>query len=226
MNRLSFTQQILIVCLAFGINAAILGLIPVLSGNSNNCNREGFSEPVLVDVYKPPPLQKEEKERKVTPKSDINPRKIPVVLLQKRSVRKVRPRVNLNIDAFQFDVNPKLELGINVVPPDQPKLNAPLSAKEFGLGEVDQVPRIIRRVEPMYPYSARIRGITGKVIVKFLVDTKGYVRKPVILKATPSGIFDDTVLRAVRKWRFKPGYWRGHPVATWVVLPIQFKLSG
>jgi len=227
MSRISTTQWIVVFCLAFAVNATILGLIPMLSQDNTRCESGGYCNPILINVYKPPPVSRPEEKRKILPKVAMKPKKIPVVTLQKTSVRRSKPRINLSVNAFQFDVNPKLETGIEIAPPpEEPRLQTALSSKEFGLGEVDQIPKLIRRVEPIYPYSARIKGITGKVIVKFLVDSKGYARKPVILKATPKGVFEETVLQAVRKWKFKPGYWQGHPVATWVVVPIQFKLSG
>ncbi len=97
---------------------------------------------------------------------------------------------------------------------------------EFGLDEVDQPPRIVRKVEPDYPYRARRRSVHGEVTVKFLVTEKGDVDRLSVVKARPEGVFEKSVVRAVQRWRFSPGVHRGRPVATWVVLPIQFKLNG
>lgn len=96
---------------------------------------------------------------------------------------------------------------------------------EYQLGEVDQAPKITSKAEPLYPYSARRRKISGKVIVKFLVDSKGKVQKLRILKAIPEGVFEECVITAVRNWRFKPGYLKGKAVSTWVVLPVHFRLT-
>lgn len=100
-----------------------------------------------------------------------------------------------------------------------------IGKSEFQLGEVDQAPKILSKAEPSYPYTARRRKIAGKVIVRFLVDPKGKVQKPRIIEANPEGVFEDSVLAAIRKWRFKPGYFKGKAVATWVVLPVHFKLT-
>ena len=37
--------------------------------------------------------------------------------------------------------------------------------------------------------------------------------------------FEQDVLKALKQWEFKPGYYRNQAVATWVVLPINFRLS-
>jgi protein TonB len=98
--------------------------------------------------------------------------------------------------------------------------------QEFQVTQVDKPPEIVNRVEPDYPRTARLRRLSGRVVVKLLVDPQGRVRRQSIVEATPGGTFDGCVLEAVAKWRFKPGCYKGQPVSTWVVMPIQFKLSG
>lgn len=100
------------------------------------------------------------------------------------------------------------------------------ATREFQLAEVDKPPELVNRVEPDYPIMARRQRLTGRVVVKLLVDPHGQVRKASVLQAAPQGVFESCVLEAVERWRFKPGYYRGQPVSTWVVLPIQFKVSG
>jgi protein TonB len=97
---------------------------------------------------------------------------------------------------------------------------------EFALGEVDQAPRVVKQVKPMYPFRARRRNISGQVVVKFLVDDNGRVTRPSVVEADPQGVFEKSALQAVRQWRFSPGKYKGRAVATWVELPIRFSLSG
>ncbi len=97
---------------------------------------------------------------------------------------------------------------------------------ELGMDDVDQKPGILKKVNPTYPHRARRRNIRGKVTVKFLVSVNGDVTRPSIVKAHPKGIFEQSVLKAIREWRFTPGYYKGNPIPTWVVLPIQFNLNG
>ncbi|MEA3415512.1 MAG: energy transducer TonB, partial [Thermodesulfobacteriota bacterium] len=84
----------------------------------------------------------------------------------------------------------------------------------------------IFKMKPVYPYRARRLNITGKVDVKFLVGENGYVSNVKILKSTPPGIFDDSVLKALHSWRFSPGAVRGHAVSTWIITTIQFDMEG
>jgi len=97
---------------------------------------------------------------------------------------------------------------------------------EFDAASVDKVPQITKKIEPAYPDRARSLGICGKVVVRFLVEPDGSVSKPSIVEAHPKGYFEQSTLEAVRRWRFKPGCFKGRDVATWVILPVQFQLTG
>ncbi len=98
-------------------------------------------------------------------------------------------------------------------------------AGEFNADAVDQIPQALQKVEPMYPPRARMQGVCGKVVLRFLVEPDGHVSRPSILAANPEGYFEQSALEAIRRWRFKPGIYRGKAVATWMVLPVQFKLT-
>lgn len=96
---------------------------------------------------------------------------------------------------------------------------------KFSLSEVDTHPRVMHKVPPSYPFRAKRRGVEGKVEVRFLVDKKGRVSQVSLIQAEPEGVFEESALKAVRKWRFEPGKKDGQPVATWVQVPIRFELS-
>jgi periplasmic protein TonB len=98
-------------------------------------------------------------------------------------------------------------------------------AGEYHTDAVDQVPQALQKVEPIYPPRARKQGICGKVVLRFLVEPDGRVSRPSIVEANPEGYFEQSALEAICHWRFKPGIYRGKAVATWVVLPVQFKLT-
>ncbi|WP_461208813.1 energy transducer TonB [Desulfocurvus sp. DL9XJH121] len=94
-----------------------------------------------------------------------------------------------------------------------------------GVGKVDILPRIVRKVEPRYPVGARKGGLAGSVRVRFVVDARGHVCDPEVLRADPPGVFEESALDAVRKWRFKPAKKDGRVVSIRVVLPIRFSLK-
>lgn len=76
-----------------------------------------------------------------------------------------------------------------------------------------------------YPKAAAEKGLEGKVIVKFIIDTDGTVKDPVVIKDNVGGGCAEEALRVVRmmpKWI--PGTQKGQPVKVYYTMPIIFKL--
>jgi protein TonB len=91
--------------------------------------------------------------------------------------------------------------------------------------DLDEAPRELARVRPVYPYRARQRGVEGEVTVKLLVRADGTVGEIEVLAATPRGYFEDSVLRTAEDWRFAPGRIAGEAVASWVVTTLRFQME-
>ncbi len=105
---------------------------------------------------------------------------------------------------------------------------SPLTLNEESLyqpGELDQQPLPMSTPAPFYPHRARIRGIEGKVRVRFIVDQQGLVRKLEIIRAEPEGYFEQSVRTALANWHFRPGIVENHKVMTQVETTIVFKLD-
>ena len=91
--------------------------------------------------------------------------------------------------------------------------------------ELDQPPQPVAKIPPVYPYKARERGTEGVVQVKLLVNADGSVGQVIVLDARPEGVFEESVVKAVSKWKFQPGVIEGQPVTAWVVTNIRFTLD-
>lgn len=92
-------------------------------------------------------------------------------------------------------------------------------------GELDQQPLPMATPAPLYPHRARIRGIEGKVRVRFIVDQQGLVKKLKIIRAEPAGYFEQSVRTALANWHFRPGMVANNKVMTQVETTIVFKLD-
>lgn len=79
-----------------------------------------------------------------------------------------------------------------------------------GLGGVQL--RAIKKPAPSYPDQAQQRGVTGRVVVQFTVRKDGKVEDVKVVESQPPEVFDDAVLRAVRKWRYEPPKKSGVPI--------------
>jgi protein TonB len=63
------------------------------------------------------------------------------------------------------------------------------------------------------------------VKVRFLVDEQGGVSNASVLEAEPDDIFDQSVIRCVSAWRFKPGTVGGHSGEGLGETTIRFELQ-
>lgn len=75
-----------------------------------------------------------------------------------------------------------------------------------------------------YPDDARDAGVSGRVLVAFVVDAEGQVTDAEILRGAHP-LLDEAALTAIRKAAFEPGRLAGSPVAVRMVLPVTFALS-
>lgn len=76
-------------------------------------------------------------------------------------------------------------------------------------GDGEYVP--ITKVQAVYPRRAMQRGIQGYVVVEFTVNETGAVIDPVVIEASPEGIFEQAALDAVVKFKYKPRVINGEP---------------
>lgn len=83
----------------------------------------------------------------------------------------------------------------------------------------------VRMVSPVYPDSARKRGIEGWVELAFTVQTNGTVDEVEVRNASPADVFDDAAIRAVRQWRFEPVVRNGERVAQRAMVRLKFTQS-
>jgi periplasmic protein TonB len=58
---------------------------------------------------------------------------------------------------------------------------------------------------PNYPSAARRSNQQGRVVVSFTVDEQGNVITASVTQACPFASLNDEAVRAVRRWKFKPG---------------------
>ena len=75
-----------------------------------------------------------------------------------------------------------------------------------------------------YPAVAREVGIQGRVVIQFVVNKKGEIVDPVVVR-DPGGGLAEEALRALKEIEFYPGLQRGRPVNARFALPVVFKLK-
>ena len=104
------------------------------------------------------------------------------------------------------------------------KVDKSLYLTAFELSQVDKHPRVIRQIDPQYPFLAKRNNIEGKVVLRFIVDVNGDVVEPEVSESEPEGVFDQAAIDAILKFKFQPAEKDGKPVDCIVIAPMSFKL--
>ena len=82
--------------------------------------------------------------------------------------------------------------------------------------------QLVRRVDPVYPAAARANRIQGPVVLEATIGTHGFLRHIRVVSGNP--LLADSVLDAVRGWRYRPRTERGRAVETETRIVVNFKL--
>ena len=135
---------------------------------------------------------------------------------------------------------PPIDIGGPAIPDDRISIGPRLST-ESSIGRpltgiptgsivdeklVDRAPRILGEARPpQYPSTLRQSGVTGQVVVQFVVDTLGRAEMDGVQIVDAShALFADAVRTALVHYRFTAGEAAGHKVRTRVQLPFTFSL--
>ena len=111
-------------------------------------------------------------------------------------------------------------------PPPPPPPVAPTEPEIFDVAEVQ--PELIGGLPALqalvqYPEFARRAGVEGTVTVQFVVDERGNVVDPVVVRS-PNDQLSQAALDAVVKTKWTPGQQRGRPVKVRYAVPVTFRL--
>lgn len=90
------------------------------------------------------------------------------------------------------------------------------------IGRFNTPPKAVKRSAPIYPYRLRMAGLSGEVLVNFVVDTNGDVQNPVIVRSN-NPWFERPALDAILQWKFLPGIEAGRAVNTRVQQQLSFE---
>jgi len=133
------------------------------------------------------------------------------------------------LDDLDLNLNASLDLDMaldlpppptrRVVEEEEPEIFLVVENEPVLIGGLEGIQKSIT-----YPELARRAGIEGRVFVQFVVDEKGNVIDPIVIRGIGGGC-DEAALEAVKKAKFIPGKQRGRPVKVQYALPVTFRLG-
>lgn len=88
-------------------------------------------------------------------------------------------------------------------------------------------PRILQKIDPIYPEQARREGWEGNVKVRFQVLTDGKTDNISIESSSGSAVLDDAAISALQQWKFIPAknQTTNQPISCWTYVTLVFRLN-
>lgn len=83
-------------------------------------------------------------------------------------------------------------------------------------------PRLIKKVEPIYPEEAKKAGVEGIVILEAETDEQGNIVRTKVLRSIP--LLDQAAIDAVRQWKYEPAIIEGKPTGIVFTVTVSFQL--
>ncbi len=176
-----------------------------------------------------------------TENQELQQREKPAKKLHASPTKMVKPELDFTEKSkpqlsYSFDIEqPESQLNFDVEFSNTPlpfsdntvSIAKPLKTPEPKLNELvfDKAPRIRSHRQPVYPYTARMKGITGYVDVDFTINASGYVENIKIKAESPKNTFSKAAGKAVKKWRFHPATKAGKAVVSTKTIRLNFKLD-
>jgi protein TonB len=227
MNR-PFTLPVVIACsahafLMFGFKTPDRPpIVPVVPAPTN-------WDPVTLE---PPPPEKPEIMNIRSEPSGGKPA-APRPMTEDRAADKISP--SDFVMEIARNTPTRVKVVTRIISPGEGPIDGDPNALEYGPGRsngkiiystvgLDDEPRARVQTPPSYPFSLKASGVSGEVLVEFIVDERGRVTHPRVVRSTHPD-FEASTIAAVSKWRFEPGTRNMTPVSFRMLVPVKFNLN-
>lgn len=200
------------------LTASVFLALPYLELLSSLPARKTILSEVATARTPPPPAP--EPKRKSVTRSAVE-RRTPKPKLQKPRPTLIPMKAALSLDLALGNMAGDFALDF----PVRPDVGLASRDMVFALSDIDKVPQARVRLQPVYPVHARMRRVEGLVVVEFVVGEDGRTREIRVVHSQPGNVFVNAAVRAVRRWRFRPGTKDGRPVAVRLRQKFTFRLE-
>ncbi|OQY23736.1 MAG: hypothetical protein B6I37_04915 [Desulfobacteraceae bacterium 4572_35.2] len=199
------------------LNLVLFSVLPYLTRVEDDLLVRTLSPAISVvrvaPVKSPPPRQQANKKPPEAVKQ----------VQQMAQPRPAQPTPELKLDLMLQPELPRA-LGSVALPEVQLARLAPLP-EIFDSAALDKPLTPLAQSPFIYPLRAKRLGLEGWVRIKLLISKHGDVEQVTVIDAQPKDVFESTVERGVKMWRFSPGTVDGEPVRSWVTTTVRFELE-
>lgn len=100
----------------------------------------------------------------------------------------------------------------------------PSNPQQLRIGGAAEQAKLIHKVQPLYPTSAKAAGVQGKVLLDTVISADG-IPQEIRVISSPSDDLTQSALDAVRQWRYSPTLLNGQPVEVVTEVMVNYTLA-
>ncbi len=99
------------------------------------------------------------------------------------------------------------------------------SSQPIRVGGNVQAAKLIHRVDPVFPQSARDRGVQGPVTIQAIIGKNGFIKDTFQTVSDAPADLAQAAIDAIRLWQFEPTRLNGEPVEIMTEITVNFQLQ-
>ena len=126
-------------------------------------------------------------------------------------------------DGTAVPVAATIEVNFRVVESPEPAATAAPASRPVMMGGAVMDSRVVKRVAPVYPSTARTARIQGTVQVSVIIATDGRVQD--VQPLSGPAMLTQAAMEAVRQWVYQPFLLNGQPVSVQTTANVNFVLE-
>jgi len=155
------------------VTTILFVLLPLLSQIQSRTQRATKATSILISTRRPPPPPELDRDKKIERlEKKIEQSK------KKQTTRTAAPKIDLPRISLAGGMNLAGTVKISGITQKTFNISRSAFTTAFKLTEVDQPPRVLRALDPQYPFLAKRQGIEGKLVLRFVVNKEGDVLEP------------------------------------------------
>jgi protein TonB len=101
-----------------------------------------------------------------------------------------------------------------------PQEAPPPASKLVRVGGQIKTPKLLKKVDPVYPELAKQARVGALIVLEATVDESGHVQEVRVLRSSP--LFDEAAVEAVKQWSYRPLLLNGVPTPFIVAVTLNF----
>jgi len=187
-----------------------------------------IAPPAPIPVAPPPVAVPPEPPKPVPapPKPEVKPPEPPKPVVKPKPRPRPKPKQAISEPEPEPTPEPTPAPVIAPPPPAPPAPAQPVRApKPAAVTQASFDAAYLNNPRPAYPRLSRRLNEQGKVLLRVRVSADGSAEQVNLHQSSGHSRLDEAARRAVAQWRFVPAKQGDTPVASWVIVPIEFKLE-